>query len=244
MTLFDTSPKRWLFCLTHPDDELAIGAWIRKLTLTGNEVFLSWTHSTPVRETEAADACDLLGIPASRTQYFRAPDGQICDHLNGLLPMFREWMNAVQPDRVVCGAFEQGHLDHDATNWLVNQAFAGPVLEIPLYHTYVRRIQRLNRFSEPGGEEVHMLNEDDRAFKKRLARCYPSQSIWRICATYETVRRLGAPIPPLLQTERMRLQRHQRFDLPNHPAHLARRVASSKSWHRWLGALDTATAKG
>ena len=48
MTLFDADiGERWLFCMTHPDDEISICAWIRRLTDAGVDVFLSWTHSTP-----------------------------------------------------------------------------------------------------------------------------------------------------------------------------------------------------
>ena len=47
----------------------------------------------------------------------------------GLLSSFRAMMARVKPDRVVCGAFEQGHLDHDATHWLVTHSFDGPVFE-------------------------------------------------------------------------------------------------------------------
>src|SRR5438445_654803 len=57
---------RWLFCLTHPDDEIAIGAWIRRLTKSGCDVFLSWSHDTPIREEEARAAAEMLGVPQNR----------------------------------------------------------------------------------------------------------------------------------------------------------------------------------
>jgi LmbE family N-acetylglucosaminyl deacetylase len=74
--IFDPDPTlRWAFCMTHPDDEISICAWIKWLAENGNDVFLSWTHSNPSREREARAAAALMGVPEDRLMFFDAPDG-------------------------------------------------------------------------------------------------------------------------------------------------------------------------
>ena len=237
-TLFDPSPDlRWLFCMTHPDDEISVSAWIRRLTQAGAEVHLSWTHSTPTREAEARRGAGKLGVPQDRLYFFGATDGSVCDEIDSLLPRFRALMAQVQPARVVCGAFEQGHLDHDATNYLVNQTFSGPILEIPFYHTYLARLQTMGRFSDPTNEEILTLSPEEARFEKDFAKGFPSQNIWRVLLSYEIWQLLrGRPVE-LAKSDRMRLQTHRDFRTPNHPAALRAKVEASASWRRWVTAL-------
>lgn len=239
MKLFDPDPNlRWLFCMTHPDDEISICAWIRRLAQAGNDVFISWTHSTDVREREARAVAKLFGIPEERLWFFGAPDMGVIEQMGDLLPIYRDMIADVQPDRAVCGAFEQGHLDHDATNWLVNHSFEGPVLEVPFYHAYLRRYQRLNRFADPTGQEVIHLSKEEQRFKKRVARQYPSQRIWSNLVWYEIYQGMRLKAIELPKTERMRLQTHREWLRPNLPDSLARRVARTATWRRWLHALS------
>ena len=149
-----------------------------------------------------------------------------------LLPRYAAWMAEVAPTRVVCGAFEQGHMDHDATHLLVRKSFAGAVLEAPFYHTYLTRLPVVNRFADPSGEEVLDLTPDERAFKRRLARCYPSQRIaWNLFwANLDSCRRGCGRLDA---TERLRLATHTDFLSPNLPQPLADRVRSSPLWVRW-----------
>ncbi len=235
MIAFDLDPtKRWLFCMTHPDDEIAICAWIKRLVANGNLVFISWTHSNQTRESEARAAAHLLGVPSSHLFFFDATDGSACDEMPDLIPRFRHLMELVKPDRVVCGAFEQGHIDHDATNFLVNQTYTGPVLEVPLYHTYLSRLQRLNRFSDSRGELVTELTLDEQRFKKMVARQYPSQNIWRVLLWYEIYQKARLRPAVLIKTERMRFQSHRNFMIPNHPVRLAARLTKSPTWKKWI----------
>src|SRR5579871_4435618 len=186
--IFDRDPSlRWAFCMTHPDDEISICAWIKFLVENQNQVFLSWTHSTPEREREARAAAALIGVHQDHLRFFNAPDGDVVDHIASLVQPFKDWFSIVKPDRVCCGAFEQGHIDHDSTNFVVNQAFHGPVLEIPFYHSYIVRLQRINRFADPRGEEVRPLDKFEQRFKKMLAKQYPSQRIWSVLLWYEVL---------------------------------------------------------
>lgn len=241
MKVFSTDPElRWLFCMTHPDDEISVCAWIRRLVRNGNDVFISWTHSTPIREHEARSVAKLLGIPVERLFFFGATDGAVCDEIPALLPKFREVMAAVKPDRVCCGAFEQGHLDHDSTNYLVSRSFDGPILEAPFYHSYLTRVQRINRFSDPGGEEVLNLTPEEQRLKKRIARQYPSTNIWSVLLSYEALQKVRFRRIELAKTERMRVQVARDFRKPNHPPLLARKIRRGKAWKRWRKALRAA----
>jgi LmbE family N-acetylglucosaminyl deacetylase len=239
--VFSTDPAlTWLFCMTHPDDEISICAWIHRLAANGNRVYMSWTHSNPIREHEARKVAKLLSVPDDHLFFFQATDGSVCDEVPALLPRFRQMIESIRPDRVCCGAFEQGHLDHDATNYLVAHSFDGPVFEIPFYHTYLTRIQKINRFSFPDGEEVHYLNLQEQLLKKRVARQYPSQNIWSVLLSYEVWQRARLKPIELAKSERMRLQSHRDFRKPNHPPRLAYRIRRCKSWRRWRKALRAA----
>lgn len=237
MKLFDDDPDiRWLFCMTHPDDEIAIAAWIKRLCVGGREVWLSWTHDTPIRESEARVAAGRLGVDQDRLVFFHAHDREVVDHLKELLPQYRDLITAARPSRVVCPAFEQGHLDHDATNLLVNRSYDGLILETPLYHTYLTPFPRLNQYATPEGEEVLSISREERAFKFDLARSYRSQSIARnIWWANAREAFLGREL--LGMSERLRVQKHSDFLRPNLPDQLAQRVANSKQWSRWLSAV-------
>lgn len=238
MTLFDLDPSiRWLFCMTHPDDEISICAWIHRLIRNRSEVFMSWTHSNPTREAEARAVADLLGVPRDHLFFFQATDGSACDELHELRPAYQELIDTVRPTRVCCGAFEQGHIDHDTTNLLVNLTFDGPVLEIPFYHTYLTRFQTLNRFSDARGEEVLELDIDEQRLKTTIARQFPSQNIWSVLLWYEIWQNARLRPMALTKTERMRLQTHRDFQCPNHPPLLAAKVAASPLWKRWVNAV-------
>lgn len=223
--------------MTHPDDEISICAWIKHLVDNGNEVFLSWTHSNVEREREGRAAAALLGVHEDHLRFFGAPDGDVVDHIAGLTGAFEEWFSAIRADRACCGAFEQGHIDHDATNYIVNHSFRGPIFEIPLYHTYLVRLQRINRFADPRGEEVRTLDRFEQRFKRLVARQYPSQRIWSVLLWYEVLQGTRLKRAELAQTERMRLQSHRDFLTPNLPPRLAERVRGCPKWKRWERAI-------
>lgn len=238
--IFDLDPNlRWAFCMTHPDDEISICAWIKRLVENGNEVFLSWTHSKPSRESEARAAATLMGLRQDHLKFFGARDGHVVDQIVELHDPFRAWFAETKPDRVCCGAFEQGHLDHDATNYIVNHAFRGPILEIPFYHTYLAKLQRINRFADSRGEEVRSLDREEQAFKKLVAKQYPTQNIWTLLLLYEVLQGSKLKRGELAQSERMRLQTHKDFLSPNLPPRLAGRVRGCEKWKRWEAAIGS-----
>lgn len=236
---FDPDPKKsWLFAFTHPDDELAIAAWVRRLALQGNPVFLSWTHSTPRREAEARAFAEAVQVPPDRLFFAKAKDGQCPEEMPQLVLYFRDVLDRIQPNRVATGAFEHGHLDHDATNCALHRAGASQVVEFPLYHSYLTRFQKLNRFSDPAGQEILELTQDEQVWKIERARGYPSQTIWSILVAVEIWHRIQFSGGQLQKTERLRWQTHRDFSIPNAPDVLRQKIKRSNRWQRWLSALD------
>lgn len=239
MALFDPDlSQTWLFCFTHPDDEVAIAAWIRRLSSAGAPVWMSWTHRTGVREREARAAADAIGVPQDRLLFHAGTDGRMCEEMGDLIGGFREMIATVRPDVVCCCAFEQGHLDHDATNRLVHAAWHGPVLEFPMYHTYRVALQVIGRFADPYGEERLALTDEERRWKTRLLDVYPSQTIKRNAIWYQRLAWLIGREADLLSHERLRRQTHTDFARPNLPSPLRERVEASRPWGRWLVALQ------
>lgn len=241
MTAFDLDPgQKWLFCMTHPDDEIAICAWIKRLTQAGAEVHINWTHSNPIRAAEARIVSAILGVPTPHLSFMEATDGAVCDQMTDLKPQFQALVDRIQPDRVCCTAFEQGHLDHDATNWLVHQAFDGPVFEVPLYHPYTRRLQRMNVFPTPDNQQALALQPEEWQLKLQVAKSYRSQNIWSVLWWYEAWQTVRFKPVELRKRELLRLQTHRDFATPNLPPRLRAEVEASAPWRRWLAALDRA----
>lgn len=239
MRAFDPDPGiRWLFVFPHPDDELAIAAWVRRLHRAGAKVRAVWLHSTPVREAESRAVWKMLEGDADALDFFGAPTKGLTGRIAPLVARLRSVCASFAPDRVVTAAFEQGHPDHDATNLVANRAFAGPIFEIPLYHTYLTPMPWIGRFADPAGEETSVLTEEERALKRRLAGRYPSQRIaWNLWWHEAREVTLGRR-PTLASIERLRLQTHRDHRRPNLPPRLARRIERSRRWGRWLAALE------
>lgn len=240
MKAFDIDVDRWLFCFTHPDDELSLLAWMRRLAEAGRVVHVGWTTSTDRREREARDVMRIIGVPQKNLHFGSVPDRGVCEHLIDAVRFWQGALAQAQPQRIVAGAFECGHLDHDSTNFAVAEAnIAGiPMFETPLYHAYCMAVPVLNRFADPSREEVLPLSEADRAVKKRAARMYPSQRIlWNLWWYSVWTALRGAPAG-LERAERLRMQTHFDYTTPNLPEPLRSRVLNTKKFQRFRSAVQ------
>jgi LmbE family N-acetylglucosaminyl deacetylase len=242
-TVFDPDPaNRWLFCFTHPDDEVSICAWMSRLAQSNVEVHAGWSVSNDVREAESRAAMSRLGLQQERLHYFRFPDKGACDSLPQLADSWSRVIADVNPHVVAVGAFECGHIDHDATNFAVNAAvraasLAVSVCEIPWYHPYTTRIPTLNRFADPKGEHILELTREECRLKRQFAQMYPSQNIASLLVWYTVLGWLKLRPPALCRTERMRLQTHFNFLEPNLPEPMKSKVIASPTWQRWAEAV-------
>lgn len=225
--------ERVVFAFTHPDDELALSALIGRLIAKGVALRVIWTHSTHVREAESRAAMRTIGVKDSDLAFYETEDGNVIASVSELREPFSKLVEEFRPTRIVTHAFEQGHIDHDATNLLVNLCFKGPVFEAPFYHTYLTRFPRLYSFSSPEGEQTMALTPSERRTKKRLVGLYPSQTVRRNIIVYELLHALTFRRPPLFRFERLRLQTHKDFLSPNHPEPLAGRIRACETWERW-----------
>ncbi len=235
MTAFDSNPaERWLFVFPHPDDEIAIIGWIHHLHSQGIPLACAWVHANPVREAESRVVFKPLGI---ETLHFGpGPDREFINQIPQLAAWLGTLTESFQPTRIVTTAFEQGHLDHDATNFVVNRLRAAPVFELPLYHPYDRILQTMNQFAGKGESEKRTLTMSEHALKCRLLSAYPSQRLGTILQTARTIKRLtGRPDPFLV--EHLRLQTHLDFRRPNLGPRDSARIMNSRPWARWISAI-------
>jgi len=186
---------------------------------------------------------EMICVQQENLFFHKMPDGELCRHLEELVEKWKEVVREVEPTRVAVGAFECGHLDHDSTNFAVNQAreslglTAMPIFEVPFYHTYFTRIPVINRFANAEGEEVLMLTDEEQRMKIRASRMYPSQRIGLYLMGYTLLKAVSLRPIRLCATERMRLQTHLDFFEPNLPEGLKEKVKSSEKWRTWVEAL-------
>ena len=233
-----SEPRKWLFCFAHPDDELAVAATMKRLLSNGHELYCLWTHSTDTRKSEAIAGARHLGIPESNLYFLSGTDGSICDELLEILPTYRDIVSKVNPDTVAVGAFEQGHLDHDATRLLVHECFQGEILEFPLYHWYrFRSIQRMNQFTIIDDSEVFPLHSEEIRMKISMARLYPSQTIFKALTLNHWYEKIIRKKFKTIEREILRIPNTFHFAEPNHPPKLAKKIKKHHRWKRWEKAL-------
>lgn len=249
MSAFTTSSDdRWLFCFTHPDDEISIVAWIRRLIAANAHVHCGWSVTNETREAEARRVMKLLGVPPENLHFLRFPDGSACEHLAPLSEAWKSVLEVAKPTRIVACAFECGHLDHDSTNYAVHRAASSLGIgsaryEVPLYHTYLTRIPVINRFADPNGEEVLHLDPAEANLKLRVSRMYPSQNIASLLVWYTILNWLKLRPAALCKTERLRPQTHFDYSIPNLPPALKERVQRSEKWKTWLDSVRAAESQ-
>jgi len=229
---FEVIPgERWLFLFAHPDDEVAILAWIAHLVAQNAAVRCVWMHSTPVRESESRAVMARVGVVD--LHFHQLPDGGLVDSLGELCAVVHaqgQW------DRVVTMAYEQGHLDHDSVNFAANRAYAGHVLEFPMYWAYYRGFMHLNEFAN-GPHEVRHLPEEGQQLKREAIRMFPSQTIQRNIFWYGIYRRIvGRPLK-FEARELLRWQGETDFTQSIHTGKTAEKVLACRHWQRWSAAI-------
>jgi hypothetical protein len=87
------------------------------------------------------------------------------------------------------------------------------------------------------GEEVLVLNSQDRRLKMRAAKSYPSQNIGSLLRWYTVMGICKFSPPRLCQTERMRLQTHFDYSIPNLPDPLRTHVEASEKFRRFSASV-------
>ncbi len=183
--------RRFLFLFPHPDDDVFVAGLMQGLLRSGATITCVWLTSggaggdSSVREREIEAAMDILGLPSHDRVLLRLPDmgllgamGSGADLVAGLVAHHR-------PDGIFVTAFEGGHVDHDAANFIaaeaVRRADADTALfEFPTYNasgTTRAGGLRINAFPprSPGVQHAR-LDHDAWVCKRAMIRAYASQA--------------------------------------------------------------------
>lgn len=180
----------------------------------------------------------MLGVSPDCLTFLEGTDRHLPEKMPQLLPQVRRVVDSVVPDRVVVGAFEQGHLDHDATHLLVREAFAGAMFEFPEYHPYTRLFPVLGRFSaESAGDERIELSELELLQKRQLCTQYPSQRIAQNLWAADLRARLSGELPLGTREFLRPVPAKPDYATPQHGPRLREEIEGSERWARWLRAL-------
>ena len=232
--------QRILLLIPHPDDEV-VGccAAILRARAAGARVFgLYLTTGVPAAETlwpwrrhghadrvarrwrESLLVADRLGIEIAGC--LTGPSRGLKDRLADANIRALEITAAARIDHIWTPAYEGGHQDHDAANFLASRlADRAPVWEFSEYNFAGGRVNS-QRFAQPNGTE-HVLNlsADEAATKRALLDAYASErgnlgyvrtgrEAFRPLATYDYSR---PPHPGRLFYQRFQwVPRHPRID--------------------------------
>ncbi len=182
--------RRVLLYCAHPDDEVFLCAKMKEIMEMGNELHVAWLTSGDLfgqgelREKELTLAADMLGIGPHNRHLFRLPDMGLVRHLRQATDFVTTLIHQVGPTHVFVPAYEGGHPDHDALNFVgytvwqqIDRSFC--LLEFPLYNgtgPFFFLWLRVNSFPH-GKEKVekHVLDDEEIALKTRLIDIYSSQ---------------------------------------------------------------------
>ncbi len=200
--------KRYLFLFAHPDDEVLIAGTMRGLLARGAFMHAAWITSGDYfggrerREAELACAMGILGLDAQRTHLLRLPSLGLLAQLRHGGERVAELIHETRPEIVFVNAYEGGHPDHDAVNFMAYSGLheLGPkirLLEFPLYNgtgplSHWR--WRINGFP-PGGPRVlyNPLDSEGTGCKYRMMRAYSSQWAYMIPARLACSRAHAVP---------------------------------------------------
>ena len=160
---------RYLFMFAHPDDEVLITGTMKQLLDHGAEVDAAWVTcgdyfgNIETRLRELARVTAILGLKENSIHLLRLPDLGLVSMLNQAADKVADMLKSVKPDVIFSNAYEGGHPDHDAVNFLAYEASyrAGlkpKLYEFPLYNAtgsilYFR--WRLNAFPDDGVPVLH-----------------------------------------------------------------------------------------
>lgn len=203
---------RFLFLFAHPDDDTFICGTMKMLLEAGAEVHAAWLTSGDyfgqgeLREAELARAMEILGLDELCIHLLRLPDLGLIYNMDEGIALVADLLGTLKPDSVFVTAFEGGHPDHDAVNYLCyegcTRAGVQPRLfEFPLYNGTgpVRHWRwRINDFGPGGPETLYSpLNEGAIDCKYRMMKTYSSQWMYmvpaRLASSRSRLRTLGEP---------------------------------------------------
>jgi len=219
-----------LVVAAHPDDEV-IGAGAQLPKLEGIHI-LHVTDGAPrnmadasangfskredyaaVRRRELQAALDHCGIPPSRLLQLGFADQEASFRLVDLTVRLAGTIRELNPDLVLCHAYEGGHPDHDATSFAAHAALTllrregrrDPLLmEFALYHASPDGMAALRFLPAENCPWILLpLSAGERSLKQRMIGCFKTQ------------RKVLMQFP--VSVEAFRLAPRYNFTRPPHP---------------------------
>ena len=194
---YQDGAPRFVFVFAHPDDDVFISGIMKMLLIKGIEILGIWLTSGGYlggqkrREGELTQAMNALELPLNCRRMLRLPDLGLIHSTDKAVSMLAEIFTDFKPQNVFVTAFEGGHPDHDAANFIVYEArFRSKtkcqLFEFPLYNgsgPFWTWRWRINSFP-PGGEPTVFQKltpfEIDR--KRKMMKLYSSQWMYMIPA--------------------------------------------------------------
>lgn len=175
--------KRILILIPHPDDEVvgACGAMLRAQT-QGSKIFglylttgiSSRKKEAALRREEAKKVAGLLNIHA--VAFEEIPSRRLKNHLHEVEKKIAATIEDCEIDRLWVPAYEGGHQDHDAANFLASRfKKALPVWEFSEYHFFGGKTYSNDFFKLTGDEKKVELTKEESQIKKRALSLYKSE---------------------------------------------------------------------
>ena len=206
---------RYLFLFAHPDDEVLISGTMKLLVGAEAEVHAAWATSgdkfvkREIRESELQRSMDILGLDESRIHLLRFPDLGMVAMMEEAAESATRLLSAIKPDIIFANAYEGGHPDHDAVNFLAYESSARlgvtpDLFEFPLYNgtgTFFHWKWRINHFPQDGAAELHSpLSDDAIRCKYEMMKAYSTQKLYmvpaRLACPRARLEREGEPYRP------------------------------------------------
>lgn len=237
----------YLFLFAHPDDDTFIAGTMRTLVRRGAEVHAAWLTSgdflgqSERREKELWDAVEVLGLREDQVHLLRMPDLRLVSRLDEAVKSVCDLVSKLKPDKIFADAFEGGHPDHDAVNFLAYEACVrtginAELFEFPLYNgtgPFLHWRWRINRFPSGGPTVLHTpLSEDSIACKHQMMKIY-ARSQWmfmipaRMVSSHKRLSEEGEPYRPY--------PRDRNYTVRPHPGRL--------NYERWFNRFMKLTWK-
>jgi LmbE family N-acetylglucosaminyl deacetylase len=205
--------EKCLFLFAHPDDDVFVAGTMRMLLDRGKEVHGVWVTSgearkpAALREAELKTAMAVLGVESMHL--LRLPNRGLLPILDPATDLVAQVLDKTNPDCVITTAYEGGHIDHDAVNFIAVKALersgsAARLFEFPLYNRSGRFYHwwwKINRFPADHQDIRYVRLTEDAARRKHLAmRAYASQRQdmipFRLVLTKKRLLSQGEPYRP------------------------------------------------